>query len=115
MLSSSLMQQQEKVAAPAQGSCSSFDHDHSDCFSQDTQKQASYSELLIHNVNISLQEHQKKLAMYKKRFTRKPESVLPGVKQVFDVKKIEAETGILLPELQYMNFYQEQASRLKCF
>jgi len=113
MISSSLMQQQEKVATQAQGTCSSFDQ--SDDLSQDAQKQISYSDLLIHNVNISLQEHQKKLAMYKKRFSRKPDTGLPGVKQVFDVKKIEAETGVLQPELQYMNFYQGQASRMKCF
>lgn len=28
---------------------------------------------------------------------------------------IEAETGVLQPELQYMNNYQGQASRMKCF
>jgi len=113
MISSSLMQQQEKAVVEAQGTCSSFDQ--SDSLSQDAVKQISYSDLLIHNVNISLQEHQKKTAMYKKRFTRKQDTVLPGVKPVLDVKKIEVETGVLQPELQYMNNYQEQVSRMKCF
>jgi hypothetical protein len=101
MISSSLVQQQEKIAAPT---CSSFEE--MDDLSQDAQKNIIYSDLLIHNVNISLQEHQKKLAMYKKRFSRKQDTVLPGVKQVYDVKKIEAETGVLQPELQYVNSYE---------
>jgi len=53
--------------------------------------------------------------MYKKRFTRKQDTPITGVKPVLDVKKLEVETGVLQPELQYMNFYQEQVSRMKCF
>ena len=34
---------------------------------------------------------------------------------IADIDEIEAETGILQPELQYMNNYQGQASRMKCF
>ena len=53
--------------------------------------------------------------MYKKRFSRKQDSLLAGAKPAIDVNMIEAETGVLQPELQYMNNYQGQASRMKCF
>ena len=109
MISSALHQQQENVQA------TSSSLDQSDSISQDTHKQIAYGDILIHNVNISLQEHQKKLAMYKKRFGSKQESVLPGAKSAIDVNMIEAETGVLQPELQYMNNYEGQASRMKCF
>lgn len=31
------------------------------------------------------------------------------------MKQIEAEAGVLQPELQYMNAYQDKVSRMKCF
>ena len=51
--------------------------------------------------------------MYKKRFTRKSDDV--GTKSAPDLKEIEADCGILQPELQYMNNYFGQVSRMKCF
>ena len=38
-----------------------------------------------------------------------------GSKSISEVDGIEAETGILQPELQYMNNYEGQASRMSCF
>lgn len=68
-ISSSLERQQNEVAAPVQPASSPFEQ--ASICSAESYKKIAYGDLLIHNVNISLQEHQKKLAMYKKRFSRK--------------------------------------------
>lgn len=75
----------------------------------------SYSEILVHNINISLQEHQKKISIYKKKFARKQEPAVYGVKQIQDMKKLEQESGVMQPDIQYMNNYSESTSRMKCF
>jgi hypothetical protein len=60
-----------------------------------------YSELLVHNINVSLQEHQKKLFVYNKKTVKNKE------KKVVD--------QLPSPGLQYMNIYSKQAPRLSCF
>ena len=50
--------------------------------------------------------------MYKKRFARKAED---GLKAVSDAQQIELDTGILQPQLQYMNNYEEKKPRMRCF
>lgn len=61
------------------------------------QKVSKYSEVLIHCINVSLQEHQKKLFVFQKKTNKK------------------SQYGIQSPELQYMNNYQSTTSRLNCF
>ena len=64
-----------------------------------------YSEIVVHCINVSLQEQQKKLAMYLKRIEKKA-----GLKA-----KIESSCGLYTPDFQYMNIYQNQKPRLSCF
>lgn len=60
-----------------------------------------YSHLLVHNINVSLQEHQKKLFVFNKKAVKTKE------KKVAD--------HLPSPGLQYMNIYSKQAPRLSCF
>jgi hypothetical protein len=67
-------------------------------------KKAPYSEIVIHCINVSLQEQQKKLAMYQKKIDKKV-----GLKSKFE------SAGIHSPDFQYFNIYKGQHSRLGCF
>ena len=51
-----------------------------------------------HCLNVSLQEHQKKLCVYTKKQNRRI-----------------TQSGITAPEYQYINIYQSEAKRLSCF
>jgi len=53
--------------------------------------------------------------MFKKKFVRKLENVPIGEKLSTDLEKIEEQTGLFKPEVQYMNNYQGAVSRMKCF
>lgn len=60
--------------------------------------------MLVHNINVSLQEYQKKLSMYHKKFVKKNE------------KQGKVDLGVnLSPQFQYMNVYSSTQKRLKCF
>jgi len=59
---------------------------------------------VIHCINVSLQEQQKKLAMYQKKVDKKV-----GLKA-----KVES-SGCCSPDFQYMNIYKNQQQRLSCF
>jgi hypothetical protein len=67
-------------------------------------KKAPYSEIVIHCINVSLQEQQKKLAMFQKRIDKKV-----GLKAKFE------SAGVNSPDFQYFNIYKGQHSRLGCF
>jgi hypothetical protein len=60
-------------------------------------KKVSYSEVVVHCINVSLQEQQKKLSMYHKKIEKKS-----GLKA-----KIE-DTQKFAPDFQYMNIYKNQ-------
>lgn len=50
--------------------------------------------MLVHCINVSLQEYQKKLSMYHKKFVKKTE------------KQGKVDLGVnLSPDFQYMNVY----------
>ena len=50
--------------------------------------------MLVHSINVSLQEYQKKQSMYHKKFVKKTE------------KQGKVDLGVnLTPEFQYMNVY----------
>ena len=65
-------------------------------------REASYSEIVVHCINVSLQEQQKKLAMYHKKVERRC------------VKSMIEDVERLQPDFQYINIYQGK-SRLNCF
>ena len=116
IISASLQEQTASSKASCPGSCCSSFDEKLTVSSDQSLNLISYSEILIHNINVSLQEHQKKISIYKKKFARKQEPAVFGVKQAQDTtKKLEEETGVLQPEIQYMNNYSESASRMKCF
>ena len=69
-----------------------------------TQKKAPYTDIVIHCINVSLQEQQKKTAMYQKKVEKKV-----GLKA-----KIESSGGCS-PDFQYVNIYKNQHQRLSCF
>ena len=57
-----------------------------------------YSDILVHNTHVSIQEYQKKQKMFQKRVTKRRQQEL-----------------ICPPEVQYMNIYKKTVSRLSCF
>ena len=67
-------------------------------------KSVPYSDVVLHCINVSLQEQQKKLAMYQKKVDKKV-----GLKA-----KVES-SGCCSPDFQYMNIYKNQKQRLSCF
>ena len=69
-------------------------------------KHVVYSEVLIHCISVSLQEHQKKITVYNKKIMKKSER-----KNCYD----NAGINLPSPHLQYMNIYSKQTTRLGCF
>jgi hypothetical protein len=67
-------------------------------------KKAPYTEIVLHCINVSLQEQQKKLSMYQKKIEKKV-----GLKA-----RIES-SGCCSPDFQYMNIYKNSQQRLSCF
>jgi hypothetical protein len=60
-----------------------------------SKREAPHSEMLVHNINVSLQEYQKKFAMYHKKFVKKQD------------KQSKMDIGAnIAPDFQYMNVYQ---------
>uniref|UniRef100_A0A7S3CKJ3 C3H1-type domain-containing protein n=1 Tax=Strombidium rassoulzadegani TaxID=1082188 RepID=A0A7S3CKJ3_9SPIT len=57
-----------------------------------------YKEVLVHCLNVTIQEHQKKKKMYEKK-----------------VQKKKYEELIPEPGIQYMNLYSNRVKRLSCF
>lgn len=57
-----------------------------------------YTDILFHNLHVSVQEYQKKMKMFQKKVTKKKfmEYISP-------------------PEIQYMNIYSSSLKRLNCF
>jgi len=70
-------------------------------------KGINYSEVLVHNINVSLQEHQKKITVYNKKLLKKSDK-----KNGMDSQY--SQMHLPLPDLHYMNIYTN-ASRLSCF
>jgi hypothetical protein len=66
---------------------------------QVSKTQEGYAEMLVHCINVSLQEHQKKLSVYNRKVFKHKEkkSILPS------------------PGLQYMNIHSKTSPRLCCF
>ena len=66
----------------------------------------AFSELLVHNINVSLQEHSVKLSVYQKKVTKKLGQMSLLVSHNY---------GVPTPDLQYMNIYGAETTRLGCF
>ena len=56
-----------------------------------------YGDILVHNINVSVQEYQKKLKMYQKKISKKYSEC------------------VYQPEVQYQNIYNKTAKRMGCF
>ena len=57
-----------------------------------------YRDVLVHSINLSVQEYQKKLKMFQKKVTKKQQ-----------LEKVQQ------PEINYMNIYTQSVPRLSCF
>jgi hypothetical protein len=57
-----------------------------------------YRDILVHCINVSVQEYQKKMKMFQKKVVKKSHK---------DV--------VQLPEINYMNIYTQSVKRLSCF
>ena len=74
--------------------------------SKKVKQRLAFSEMLVHNINVSLQEHSVKLSVYQKKVTKK----------VGQVSLLESHNyGVPTPDLDYMNIYQNDTKRLGCF
>lgn len=63
--------------------------------------------MLEHSINVSVQEHLKKIAVYQKHMAKT---------QLRKVNLLEAEnSGVATPDLQYMNIYKSLSRRMACF